>query len=460
MRATNSKKSRENKIVILGAGSIVFTKNLIGDMLSLDALDGSTITLMDIDSHRLELISKLAKRMVTQAGRNIQIVSTLDRREALAGAAYVIITLQVGGLEPFRYDIEIPQRYGVEQCVGDTLGPGGIFRALRTVPVLLDIAKDVEQICPESLVLEYSNPMAINNWALHEATVVSVVGLCHSVPETAERMARFIGARIEDVDYWAAGINHMAWFLEFSWKGTDAYPLLKKAMKNKKIYGEDPIRFDLLKHFGYFVSESSGHASEYYPYFRKSMRLMNEFVKSYTAKDAFWHDWGRTGGYLRYCQKRRDELDSHLMREISGEETVTFQKSNEYAPQIIDSMEGGQPRRIHANVMNAGLISNLPRESCVEVPCFVDRGGVHPCQVGDLPPQLAALCRDAINEQELTVRGCLTGDKKSIYNAVALDPLTSAVLSLDEIHAMVDEMFKEESKWLPRSPFRLRRTSS
>ena len=438
-----------NKIAIVGAGSIVFTKKLIADILSYPSLEGSTICLMDIDSHRLDLIAKLAEKMVAQSGKKFEITSTLDRHVALSDSDYVIITIQVGGLEAYALDVEIPAKYGVEQCIGDTIGAGGVFRALRTIPVLLDIARDMERICPKAYLLDYTNPMAMNIWALSRESRLKIVGLCHSIPNTAERISKFLGANMNELSYLAAGINHMAWFLRFERNGNDAYPQIRERMNDPEIYGMDPVRFDLMRHFGYFVSESSGHASEYYPYFRKRPELIEKFVKNYTTPDAYWHEWGKTGGNLRHARQRREEQDEKLLRQISGEDPIEMNRSNEFAIQIIDSIEGDNPKRVYANVMNHGLITNLPNGCCVEVPCLADKEGVNPCYVGDLPAGPAALCRSAVSLQELTVGAAIKQDKNLIYQAVALDPLAGAVLSLEEVRAMTDEMIDAEKPWLP-----------
>ena len=428
------------RITMIGAGSIVFAKRMISDVLSCHALEGSTLALMDIDAHRLELISRLAKRMVGQSGRRVQVTATEDRREALRGADYIMNMIQVGGLDAYEQDIAIPRKYGVEQCVGDTLGPGGIFRAVRTWPVLRSIAGDIEQLAPDAVLLNFTNPMGINVWALSRISPIRTVGLCHNVNLTAERLAGWIGVPFAELDTWVGGINHMVWFLQLRHDGQDLYPRLREAMQRPDVYAEDPERFDLLRHFGYFVSESSGHLSEYVPYFRQRPDLLEDLVERFTAEDADWLDWGRTGGYLRTCQRRRDERDERLLAQIEGREPLELGSSGWDAVPIIHALETGTPRRIFGNVINSGLITNLPNGCCVEVPCLVDGSGVHPCHVGDLPTQLAALCRTNINVQELAVHALLDGDRDALRHAVKLDPLTGAVCSLDEIERMVTEM--------------------
>lgn len=438
------------KITMIGAGSMVFAKNLIGDILSYPELDGSVISLMDIDPARLEMSASLARQMVAQQRSRCRIEATLDRREALAGANYVIIAIQVGGLDAYEQDIEIPRRYGVEQCVGDTLNPGGIFRGLRTIPVLQSICRDMEELCPDALMLQYSNPMCINMWAIAESSPIRAVGLCHSVQGTSEMLARFIGAPYNEVSFRCAGINHMAWFTEFSWNGEDAYPLIHKAADDPVIYGSEPVRFDMLRHLGYFVTESSGHASEYNPWFRKRPDLLEQTIATFTQPNYHWVNWGRTGGYLNHCKKRLDEFGGKLERWLSGAEAIPISRSHEYGIQIIHSMETNTLRLVHGNVPNTGLITNLPQGCCVEVPTLVDKTGLRPTYIGALPPQLAALNRTNTNVQELAVQGSLRGDRDLIRHALMMDPLTAAVCSLDQIEAMTKELFAAHQQWLPQ----------
>jgi len=424
------------KITLIGAGSVVFARTLLSDILSFPELRGATITLMDIDEERLKLITALAERMVAQEGAGVTIQSTLNRREALQDADYVIIMIQVGGLEMFERDVLIPRRYGIDQTVGDTLGPGGVFRGVRTAPVLLDICRDMRELCPDALLINYANPMAINCWAMNQAGGIKNIGLCHSVQGTAMQLARYIGAPFEEVTYWVAGINHMAWFLEFKWRGGDAYPLLRAKLEDPE-WTADGVRFEVMRHFDYFVTESSHHMSEYVPYFRQRRELIEQF------------DTPRWD-YLEICQTGWQPHYEHIRRQISGDEPIEIHRSHEYAIPIIHAIETGIPQRVNANVENRDLITNLPKGCCVEVPCLVDRTGVHPCYVGDLPPQCAALNRSNINVQALAVKAALTGDRRAAFQAIALDPLTAAILSLREIQQMVDELFEAESAWLPQ----------
>jgi len=424
------------KIALIGAGSVVFARTLVSDILTFPELRDSTIALMDIDPERLGLITALAERMVDQEGAETQIQSTVDRREALCDADYVIIMIQVGGLGMFEVDIEIPLRYGIDQTVGDTLGPGGVFRGLRTIPVLLDICRDMRELCPEALLINYANPMAINCWAMNEAGGIRNIGLCHSVQGTAMQLARYIGAPYEEVTYWVAGINHMAWFLQFQWRGEDAYPLLRAKLEDPE-WREDGVRFEVMRRFDHFVTESTHHMSEYVPYFRQRKELIEQFA---TPR------WD----YLQLCQTGWQPHYERIRRQIAGEESIEIRRSHEYGTFIIHSLETNTPRRVNANVQNAGLITNLPHGCCVEVPCLVDGTGVRPCCVGDLPSQCAALNRSNVNVQGLAVKAALSGDRRAAFQAVALDPLTAATLSLREIQQMVDELFEAEAEWLPQ----------
>ncbi|MFH1086720.1 MAG: alpha-glucosidase/alpha-galactosidase [Chloroflexota bacterium] len=440
------------KITIIGAGSAVFTRNLTSDILLSPALQDATVALMDIDPQRLETARALVQKLVDARGLSAKVVATLDRRAALDGAGYVISTIQVGGLEAFTHDIEIPHRYGVSQCVGDSLNPGGVFRGLRTIPVLLDICRDMDQLCaPEALLINYSNPMAINSWAVTAATGRPYVGLCHSVQGTSEMLARWIGAPYEQVRFTVAGINHQAWFLEFRWNGQDAYPLLRQAVNDPKLMGDEPVRIDLFKQFGWFVTESSGHASEYVPYYRKTAAMIaNELQPQFKNPHDHWLDFGGTGGYLHHCQRRLNTWLDEVHEQIAGAGPLPAQRTHEYGSHIIEAMETNRPVVVYGNVANQDLITNLPQGCSVEVPCLVDGNGIQPCYVGDLPAVLAGLNRACINVQQLAVEGSLEGDREKIVHALMLDPLTAAVCTLPQIRAMTEELFVAEARWLPQ----------
>jgi alpha-galactosidase len=437
------------KITFIGAGSLVFTRNLTNDILLTPALQESTIVLMDIDAQRLEQSRQIVQSTIDRRGVKATVSATLDRREAIEDSDYVVTTFQQGGLDAYQLDIEIPQQYGIEQCVGDTLGPGGVFRALRTIPVLIDICSEIDQYAPEALLLNYVNPMAANCWAVAAGSGLPQVGLCHSVQGTSELLADWIKVPYEEVIFFCAGINHQAFFLEFRTKEEDLYPKIFAAVEDPAIYGQEPVRIDLLKHFGYFVTESSGHASEYVPYFRKTAKMVNnDLVPRFTDPVNDWFEFGRTGGYLRHChdrvQKFQQEYQSILQDELTSERT------HEYGARIIEAIETNRAITINGNVPNDDLIDNLPASCCVEVPCLVDGNGIQPIKVGALPPQLAALNRTNINVQELIVEAALTGSKDAVYHAVMLDPLTAAVCTLPQIHELVDKMLAAEAQWLPK----------
>ncbi|ADB63434.1 glycoside hydrolase family 4 (plasmid) [Haloterrigena turkmenica DSM 5511] len=430
------------KVAFIGAGSMVFAKNLVGDILSFEALKDSTIALMDIDEHRLAQTTEVAEQIVENSQIDATIESTTDRREALDGADYVLNMINVGGTEPFENEIRIPEEYGVKQSIGDTLGPGGIFRGLRTIPTMLDIARDMEELCPNALLMNYTNPMAIVCWAVDEATDIDIVGLCHSVPHTAEAIAEYADIPLEELNYWVAGINHMAWFLECDWDGQDIYPLLEDATDDEETYRKDTVRFELLKHFGAFVTESSHHNSEYLPYFRTDEDLIDELTGTNYAERM------STATYLEGWKKRSEERDDALTG--VNPDDVSIERSEEYASRLIHSIETDTPRRLNLNVRNeAGHIQNLENDACIEVPCLVDGTGIRPCSVGELPPQLAALNRTNVNVQRLAVEGALKGDRDVVHQAVKLDPLTAAELDLDEIHEMTEELIAANKAYLP-----------
>jgi len=432
------------KIVIIGAGSHVFAKNLITDVLSYPELRNCTISLVDIDKEALDVTTAFAKKLISQHNLETRIESTTDRRDALEGADYVIVSIRVGGLDATRLDIEIPAKYGVIQGIGDTIGPGGVFYALKHIPVLLEISHDVEDLCPDAWLINYTNPMAMLCWAMNDYSNVKNVGLCHSVQGTAAELARYLGAPLEELSYWVAGINHMAWFLELKWKGKDAYPILREKFKDPNVYsrpdahwaGADIVRVEIFKAFGYFNTESSQHMSEYVPYFRKRPELLKKFRLIDPAER------------IKRMERSRRERDEQMRRLLESDEKIPLRRSAEYCSAIIRSIETGEPTRINGNVKNDGLITNLPQGCCVEVPCLVDKNGIHPCYVGDLPPQCAALNRTNINVQELGVKAAVEKDKNLAFQAILLDPLTSAVLTIDETRKMVNEMFEAEKEYL------------
>lgn len=422
------------RISLIGAGSVVFARRLLQDVACVPELSEATVSLMDVDAERLDVIGRFAEKLVRDSGTNIRIETTDDRRASLDGADYVLTTIRVG--DDYTKDIGIPMKYGVDQSVGDTVGPGGVFKALRTVPVLVDICRDIEELAPNAWLLNYTNPMAIACWVINDMTDVPTVGLCHSVQRTTEDLAEYIGAPRESVTAWVAGINHLAWFMRFEQDGKDAYPQLVEAMNNPEIFSRDTVRFEVMKQFGYFVTESTRHMSEYTPYFRTSEERIKEFRLDEIRQD------------LQRRVKRVDDHYEQLRADADSSEPLTVTRSDEYACRIIEAMESNRPTVINANVSNTGLISNLPDGSCVEVPCTVDRLGIHPMAVGNLPPQCASLSRSNIAVQEMATLAIEDLDRESAFHAIALDPLTSAKLSLAEIRAMFDEMWSANEAYL------------
>jgi alpha-galactosidase len=427
------------KIAFIGAGSTVFAQNLMGDILSYPELAASTLALHDIDAARLHTSEVVAHKVAEALGAQPTIEATTDRRHALAGADYVISMFQVAGYKPGTVtDFEIPKKYGLRQTIADTLGIGGIMRGLRTIPVFLDICRDMEQLCPDALLLQYVNPMAINCWAINRATRIKTVGLCHSVQGTAQQLATDIGVPYGDINYLSAGINHMAFYLTFERDGQDLYPLIHKVAAEGRIPAWNRVRYEMLARLGYFVTESSEHFSEYVPWFIKRDRpdLIEQFnipLDEYIT---------RCEHQLAGWEALRDYLED-------PDATIAVERSMEYGSQIIHSMETGTPNVIYGNVANHGLIDNLPAGCCVEVPCLVDKNGVQPTRVGALPPHLAALMQTNVNVQALTVEAALTGKREHIYHAAMLDPHTAAELSLDQIWALVDDLIAAHDEWLP-----------
>jgi len=429
-------------ITFIGAGSMVFATNLIGDILSYEALSDSRIRLMDIDEHRLEQTRRIADAMVENEGLDATVEATTDRREALADADYVLNMINVGGTEPFENEIRIPEKYGVEQSIGDTTGPGGVFRGLRTIPTMLDIAADMEDVCPDALLLNYTNPMAIVCKAVYEATDVEVVGLCHSVPHTAEAIAEYVDVPQAELDYWVAGINHMAWFLTAEHEGESVYPELEAAYEDEETYRKDTVRFEMMRHFGYFPTESSHHMSEYLPYVRTDEETIEEMAGT---------DYAERMGTATYLEGWKDRSEERDSPELDVDlDDVAVERSEEYAARLVHSLETDTPRRFNLNVPNHdNAIENLPNDACVEVPVFADGAGIHPCSVGELPSEVAALDRQHTTVYELAVEGALEGDREKVHQAIKLDPLTAAACTLEEIHAMTEELIEANEEYIP-----------
>ena len=456
------------KITFIGAGSTVFAKNLIGDILSFTELADSHITLHDIDAERLHTSQIVGHKVAQALDAHPTIEVTTDRRRALEGADYVICMIQVAGYKPGTViDFEIPKKYGLRQTIADTLGIGGIMRGLRTIPVLLDICRDMEELCPDATFLNYVNPMAINCWALSRATPIQTIGLCHSVQGTAAELARDIGVPVTEINYLCAGINHLAFYLRFERNGEDLYPIIHRVMEEGRVPAKNRVRYEMLKRLGYFVTESSEHFSEYVPWFIKRDRPdlidtynipLDEYITRCEFQIASWEAM-RTrledediSFRVKVDNQEQDKtpMDGSVRdMERILERILTVRRSQEYGARIIHSMETGTPRVIYGNVSNQGLIDNLPQGCCVEVPCLVDKNGVQPTRIGSLPPHLAALMQTNINVQALTVEAALTQRRKHIYHAAMLDPHTAAELSLDQIWSLVDDLIEVHGDWLP-----------
>jgi len=429
------------KIAMIGAGSIVFCKTLMMDMLATEALQDSTFALMGPTRPKLERMEGFIKRVISKNGLHAEVYSTTDRRDALRDADYVVVMLQIGGIEAFRVDYEIPLSFGVDQCIGDTLGPGGIFRGLRTIPVLLEIAKDMEELCPNALMLNYANPMAANCLALGKASRVRFVGLCHGVQTTLDLISRYVGVPKSEIDFLCAGINHMAWFLKLEKDGRDLYPILREVIEKPEYYINEKVRCEVMRHFGYFMTESTGHLSEYVPWFRKNKRAL----ELYCDQPSFG---GESGAYYHWSKAVADKFAK--ADPLQFESTKLGERSAEYCTYVMEAMETDRIFRLNGNVRNDGYITNLPNGCCVEVPIYVDRMGLHPTVVGDLPPQCAALCQSNVTAQTLVAEAAITGDPELAFHAVAMDPLTSAVLTLAQAREMTQQMLDAEAQYLPQ----------
>ena len=433
------------KITFIGAGSLGFTRGLVRDILTFPLLKDATLCLMDIDPERLDFAFRAVSRIVELGHYPAKVVATLDRAEALKDADVVLVTILAGGTDVWRYDIEVPKKYGVDINIGDTRGPSGIFRALRTIPVLLSIAKDMERYCPKATMLNYTNPMAMLCRAMQQETSIQLTGLCHSVQGTAEMLAKWIGAPMDEITYTCAGINHMAWYLKYQWKGEDAYPLIRKAItEHAEIYNEEQVRNEMFLHLDYYVTESSGHNSEYNPWFRKTPELIEQYCTHGTG----WNP-GEYAYVLKEYRKRETSWKEDAKQWFSNETPISLERGHEYAAYIINALQGGEPFTFNGNVRNTGLVTNLPPNACVEVPVWVSKKGLESAYVGALPPQCAALTGLSSQIEEMAVQGCLTGDPRLVFQAIAYDPLTAAVLSLAQIKQMVNEMFDCNKDHLP-----------
>ena len=433
------------KITFIGAGSYVFTNNLVRDILTFPLLKDATITLMDIDAEKLEFAEKAVRRIVEMGNYHSEVKVTMDRVEALKDADAVMVTILAGSTDVWQHDIIIPKKYGVDINIGDTRGPSGVFRALRTIPIMLGIVKDMEKYCPDAILLNYTNPMAMLCRAMQRESFIKLSGLCHSVQGTAGMLAYWLGAPNNEITYTCAGINHQSWFLEYEWNGKDAYPLIRQAVEKPEIYNAEIVRNELFKHLGYYVTESSGHNSEYNWWFRKRPEL----IEKYCTHGTYWNP-GEYAFILKTYQAREKTWKEIARQWLSKETPINLKRGEEYAAYIINARMGGEIYHFNGNVPNTNLITNLPQDACVEVPVFVDKSGFHPEHIGALPPQCVALNHVNVMVEEMAVEAALTGDPTLVFRAIAYDPLTAAVLSLAEIKDMTNEMLQQNRDYLPR----------
>jgi len=433
------------KIAFIGAGSLGFTRDLVRDLLTFPLLQDVTLALMDIDPERLDFAQRSVQRIIDMGKYPARVMATLDRVEALRDADFVLVTILSGSTEVWRYDIEIPKQYGIDINIGDTRGPSGIFRALRTIPVMLDIARDMERYCPNATLLNYTNPMAMLCRAIQRSSFIRMTGLCHSVQGTAMMLADWIGAPYNEITYTCAGLNHMAWYLKYAWNGKDAYPLIRKAVTERpEVYNEEIVRNEMFLHLDYYVTESSGHNSEYNAWFRKRPDL----IEKYCTHGTGWNP-GEYAYILKEYQNAERTWKDEARQWFAEETPIELERGEEYAAYIMNALEGGEPFHFNGNVPNTGLVTNLTEGACVEVPVWVSRKGFEPVHVGALPPQCAALTNLTAQIEEMAVEGALTGDPRLVFQAIAYDPLTSAVLSLAEIKQMVNQMFAQNKAFLP-----------
>lgn len=430
------------RIAMIGAGSIVFCKTLLNDILSTPSLQDSTITLMSPTEGKLRRMEAFARRMVSENGLHAVINATTDRREAIRDADYVVCMVQVGGVDAFKWDYEIPLKYGVDQCIGDSLGPGGVMRGLRSIPVLAGIARDMEELArPGALLLNYTNPMGACCHALGRVSNVPYIGLCHGVQTTLDLISGYVGVPKDEIDHLVAGINHMAWFLRLEHRGRDLYPLFRENCERPEYYVNEKVRIEVMRHFGYFMTESTGHLSEYVPWFRSSRRALDE----YCDQPAFG---GETGAYYRWCAMVAEKYQHTDYLQFESPQLEP--RSAEYCSYILEARATGRPFRLQGNVRNEGYIDNLPQGCCVEIPVYMDRQGMHPLRIGAIPPQCAALNQSNVSVQSLTVEAGLAGDPELAVQAIAMDPLTSACCTLAEAREMTAELLAAEAQWLPQ----------
>ncbi len=433
------------KVALIGAGSAVFAQRMITDILAIDGLESGTFALVDLDTERLELAHEVAEQTITSAGKLWRVQATTERRNVLSGCDYVINMIEVGGLANVYSDYAIPLKYGVDQCIADTIGPGGVFKYLRTAPSWLAICRDIEELCPRALVINYSNPMSALMLIALRATSLQVVGLCQSIVQTSYELADFMEVPFERMRYRCAGINHLSWFVTLEMDNEDLYPRLRSVAADLAIYEQDPIRFDLMRSFGYFSTESSGHASEYVPYFRKRKAL----IEHYVSMQPDCRGGERASRWPVDRAEHDERLRDYLERERRGERAFYLDRSLDVGSYVIEGHALNRPQVVYGNVRNSGLIENLPRDGCVEIACLVDGNGIQPVPFGSLPMQLAALDSAHMMIHELMAQALLNEDREAAVQALLLDPLTAAVCSLTEVRQMFDEMVVTQQAYLP-----------
>lgn len=432
------------KFAFIGAGSLEFTVSLARDILSYDTFRDAEFALMDIHEGRLEYARRAVEKLIKAGGYDAQVSTTMNRRKALEGADGVLITILQGGVDVWRHDIEIPKRYGVDICVGDTRGPSGIFRFLRTAPVMLDIIRDAEQVCPQAIVLNYTNPMGMLCSYLQKQSNMNITGLCHSVQSTTEMLAGWIGAPKNEITYKCSGVNHQAFYLDFKWNGEDAYPLLRGAIVNRpEVMAEEPVRNEMFLQLGYYPTESSGHDSEYNPWFRKRPDLIEKYCTHGTGWNPGKH------AYILETYLKRESTWENMFRKMLEDENTDLERGDEYAAYIFNAIFGDcTPFGFNGNLINDGLIDNLSRDSCVEVPVLASREGIRPFRTGPLPDHLAILVGTTANCENLAVKAAIDGDWMKVYHSILFDPLTSAVLSMAEIRELTIAMFRQNRDFL------------
>ncbi len=437
------------RIAFMGAGSFGFTRTLVKDIMTYPLLQDSTIALMDINKERLEYATKAVNKIIAAGKYPAKVVSTMDRKEALKGADAVMCTILAGDVDIWQHDIKIPKKYGVDFNVGDTRGIAGIFRALRTIPVMLDICRDIERLCPDALMLNYTNPMAMLCNAMQRATSVNVTGLCHSVQGMPGVFGKWLGIPGDEIDYLCAGINHQAWYLELKHKGQDIYPRIRKIVReNEKIFNEEPVRNEMFLQLGYYVTESSGHNSEYSWWFRKRDDLIKKYCSN--APGRAWNPGEYAFILKEYQNRQKNRKWQKDIENWLAEPDVDLKRGHEYASSIINAWMGGEPYGFNGNVMNNGIISNLPAEACVEVPVFTSRRRVSCARIGALPIQLAALNNVSAATEIMTVNASLSGDPEMVVHACLYDPMCAAKLSMGETRKLVQEMLNKNKAYLPQ----------